>query len=177
MRALAVIASATMLAGCGSAPDVPAKLRATIVRELAADQGSATIQPVALWWSGGKPSSDMVCGEIPAPALLQPKQGTLRFMHSTTGRPMIFVERHALWKGMDTVGEPILDQNRAIFDATWDQHCRPAKPYARRFTALTGIDLPTTWSRPAVSREEIDQMTKEVDAQSRQLQRMKARLK
>jgi hypothetical protein len=112
------------LFGCSDATPVPPDLRSEALEWLANEGDAASLGPIeAMWLANGIPESKIVCGEISAPSL---PENVLRFVYDGTGK-YGQIELHSGWIAAP-LGEPLLAQNRQLFDQLWNRSCVGFRP-------------------------------------------------
>lgn len=165
-----VLAAASLLAACAQAPDVAPDRRTAAERWVIKEQLPLSTKPIGIWYANRDPNS-MICGEIEAPAQLQGDHPTLRYVFDDqhSKRPVAQVEMHRGWIGTGMATDALLEQNRRIFDAMWNEHCARAAPLRRRL-GLDRLGLVTEQPRDR-GAEEISAEMRDREAATRKIAR------
>jgi hypothetical protein len=129
-RAALTMIATMVLAGCSNSAEVTtplsSRVKADVLQTYAGSKGASDIKVLAMWRADAIPEGQIICGELEAPAELKAHRQSLRFLDDRSNG-YAQVEFHELWAG-SPMATRIVDTNKALFNQTWDQHCKPFSP-------------------------------------------------
>jgi len=126
MRINFVAVASCLLAGCESAPEVPASLRSEAKVWAENEVGSPLpLRFGDVWKVGGHEDGEMLCGQFTG--LPGMSDVPVRYVYIGESHSGV-VEPHQGWIGLDTLGSALLAQTRQVFDETWAKYCSRYRP-------------------------------------------------
>lgn len=121
--AMALVATALLVAGCKEPKPVPPKLKTQVLAYIEKDYGYFLKLNFDEPWVADY--DKLICGEFEAPpGLKEKKLRYLYYVDMKTGQ----VEKHSGWVTNSAVSQGIMDTNRRLFDGIWKDSCEPSGP-------------------------------------------------